>query len=163
MAKILYIAYHDEQWGVPVHDDRHLFESLIPEGTLARLSWLPILKKRRNYTKAFHSFVTDHKNGLLPLKWNQRILTPSLQNAACLISRVSIHQIGKYPTPAIFSPLFKQKFFTVLVPSFPCARWPGSSRAAYGAIFFTSIRSLRAYSATGKSRFYLFDRQTCAE
>ena len=51
----LYIAYHDEEWGVPAHDDRHLFELLL-EGAQAGLSWLTILKKRENYRKAFHSF-----------------------------------------------------------------------------------------------------------
>ena len=52
----LYIAYHDEEWGVPVHDDRLLFEFLVLEGAQAGLSWLTILKKRENYRKAFHSF-----------------------------------------------------------------------------------------------------------
>lgn len=52
----LYIAYHDNEWGVPAYDDRHLFEMLILEGAQAGLSWLTILKKRENYRKAFHSF-----------------------------------------------------------------------------------------------------------
>ena len=52
----LYIAYHDEEWGVPAHDDRHLFEMLLLEGAQAGLSWLTILKKRENYRKAFHAF-----------------------------------------------------------------------------------------------------------
>lgn len=51
-----YIAYHDDEWGVPVHDDRRLFEMLILEGSQAGLSWLTILKKRENYRKALHSF-----------------------------------------------------------------------------------------------------------
>ena len=52
----LYIAYHDDEWGVPVHNDRLLFEFLILEGAQAGLSWLTILKKRENYRKAFHAF-----------------------------------------------------------------------------------------------------------
>jgi DNA-3-methyladenine glycosylase I len=52
----IYIAYHDEEWGVPIHDDRHLFEMLTLEGTQAGLNWLTILKKRENYKKAFHNF-----------------------------------------------------------------------------------------------------------
>ena len=52
----LYVAYHDNEWGIPVHDDRHLFEMLILEGAQAGLSWLTILKKRENYRKAFHDF-----------------------------------------------------------------------------------------------------------
>jgi DNA-3-methyladenine glycosylase I len=51
-----YIAYHDEDWGVPIYDDRLLFEMLILEGAQAGLSWLTILKKRDNYRKAFHGF-----------------------------------------------------------------------------------------------------------
>ena len=46
------ITYHDEEWGVPVHDDRLLFEFLILEGAQAGLSWTTILKKRANYRKA---------------------------------------------------------------------------------------------------------------
>jgi DNA-3-methyladenine glycosylase I len=52
----LYIAYHDLEWGVPVHDDRHLFEMLILEGAQAGLSWSTILKKRANYRAAFENF-----------------------------------------------------------------------------------------------------------
>ena len=52
----LYIRYHDTEWGVPVHDDRALFEFLILEGAQAGLSWLTILKKRENYIRAFDNF-----------------------------------------------------------------------------------------------------------
>ena len=50
------IAYHDQEWGVPVHDDRVLFEFLILEGAQAGLSWITILRKRENYRKAFDGF-----------------------------------------------------------------------------------------------------------
>jgi DNA-3-methyladenine glycosylase I len=50
------ITYHDQEWGVPVHDDRRLFEFLILEGAQAGLSWTTILKKRQNYRKAFDDF-----------------------------------------------------------------------------------------------------------
>jgi DNA-3-methyladenine glycosylase I len=52
----LYIRYHDEEWGVPVHDDRHLFEMLILEGAQAGLSWFTILKRREGYRAAFDHF-----------------------------------------------------------------------------------------------------------
>jgi DNA-3-methyladenine glycosylase I len=52
----LYMAYHDEEWGVPVHDDRVLFEFLILEGAQAGLSWITILKKRENYRRVFNGF-----------------------------------------------------------------------------------------------------------
>ena len=55
----LYLAYHDHQWGVPVHDDRHLFEMLILEGAQAGLSWLTILRKRENYRRAFDLFALE--------------------------------------------------------------------------------------------------------
>src|SRR5258705_8885706 len=52
----LYVRYHDEEWGVPVHDDRLLFEMLNLEGAQAGLSWLTILKKRESYRRAFRNF-----------------------------------------------------------------------------------------------------------
>lgn len=52
----LYIAYHDNEWGVPVHDDRKLFEMLTLEGAQAGLSWLTILRKREGYRSAFAQF-----------------------------------------------------------------------------------------------------------
>ncbi len=52
----LEIAYHDSEWGVPSHDDRHLFEMLILEGAQAGLSWSTILRKRENYRTAFVRF-----------------------------------------------------------------------------------------------------------
>ncbi|MCB0174678.1 MAG: DNA-3-methyladenine glycosylase I [Anaerolineae bacterium] len=52
----LYIAYHDEEWGVPLHDDQRLFEMLILEGAQAGLSWITILRKRENYRLAFDHF-----------------------------------------------------------------------------------------------------------
>jgi DNA-3-methyladenine glycosylase I len=52
----LYVAYHDEEWGVPSHDERHLFEMLVLEGAQAGLSWSTILRKREGYRKAFAGF-----------------------------------------------------------------------------------------------------------
>jgi DNA-3-methyladenine glycosylase I len=51
-----YVAYHDNEWGVPVHDDRVLFEFIILEGAQAGLSWITILRKRENYRKALDGF-----------------------------------------------------------------------------------------------------------
>src|SRR5919108_5942973 len=51
-----YVAYHDEEWGVPSHDDRHLFEMLVLEGAQAGLSWSTILRKREGYQRAFDGF-----------------------------------------------------------------------------------------------------------
>ena len=56
---VLYCNYHDEEWGVPVHNERKLFEMLILEGAQAGLSWRTVLNKRANYKKAFDGF--DYK------------------------------------------------------------------------------------------------------
>ena len=58
-ADPLYVDYHDCEWGVPSHDDCHLFEMLILEGAQAGLSWLTILRKRGNYRRAFDGFDAD--------------------------------------------------------------------------------------------------------
>lgn len=55
-GKELYADYHDNEWGIPAYDDRHLFEMLILEGAQAGLSWETILKRREGYRKAFHQF-----------------------------------------------------------------------------------------------------------
>ena len=55
----LYVKYHDEEWGRPVHDDRLLFEMLCLEGAQAGLSWWTILQKRENYRKAFDGFEAE--------------------------------------------------------------------------------------------------------
>lgn len=52
----LYVAYHDEEWGRPCHDERTLFEFLLLEGAQAGLSWITILRKRENYRRAMHGF-----------------------------------------------------------------------------------------------------------
>lgn len=58
-GKEFYTDYHDHEWGVPVHEDRHLFEMLILEGAQAGLSWETILKRREGYRKAFKNFVPE--------------------------------------------------------------------------------------------------------
>jgi DNA-3-methyladenine glycosylase I len=55
-ADPLYLAYHDEEWGVPSHDERHLFELIVLEGAQAGLSWSTILRKRDGYRRAFAGF-----------------------------------------------------------------------------------------------------------
>ena len=55
----LYIAYHDQEWGVPEYDDRALYEKLILDGFQAGLSWITILRKRENFRRAFDGFVPE--------------------------------------------------------------------------------------------------------
>lgn len=59
----VYIKYHDEEWGVPTHDDQELFEMLVLESFQAGLSWITILKKRENFTKAFDGFDVEKVAG----------------------------------------------------------------------------------------------------
>jgi DNA-3-methyladenine glycosylase I len=59
----LYRAYHDIEWGVPAHDERHLFEMLILEGAQAGLSWITILRKREGYRRAFEGFDPERMAG----------------------------------------------------------------------------------------------------
>lgn len=79
-----YADYHDKEWGIPVHDDRHLFEMLILEGAQAGLSWETILKRRKGYREAFHHFdpakvaaMTDTE--LEALLQNERIIRNRLK------------------------------------------------------------------------------------
>jgi DNA-3-methyladenine glycosylase I len=81
----LYCAYHDQEWGVPNHDDRHLFEMLILEGAQAGLSWSTILNKRENYRRAFDNF--DAKK---IAKYDQSRTKTLLANAGIVRNRLKI-------------------------------------------------------------------------
>jgi len=73
-----YIKYHDEEWGVPVHDDKKLFEFIILEGAQAGLSWLTILKRRPGYKKAFADFDVETVASYTPEKIEQLLLDPGI-------------------------------------------------------------------------------------
>jgi DNA-3-methyladenine glycosylase I len=81
----LYIAYHDEEWGVPVHDDVHLFEMLILEGAQAGLSWFTILKKRENYRRAYEGFRPE-----IVAKFGARKVASLLKDASIVRNRAKI-------------------------------------------------------------------------
>ncbi len=74
----IYIKYHDEQWGVPVHDDKKLFEFIILEGAQAGLSWLTILKRRSGYKKAFAKFDVEKVAGFSPEQIEKCLLDPGI-------------------------------------------------------------------------------------
>lgn len=87
LGEEIYIDYHDNEWGVPVHDDRQLFEMLILEGAQAGLSWITILKKREGYRKAFDNFdakkiVKYSDKKLEKLRENPNIIRNKLKIAA---------------------------------------------------------------------------------
>jgi len=81
----LYVAYHDEEWGVVEHDDRKLFEMLILEGAQAGLSWSTILKKRENYRKALHGFDWERI-----AKYGKRDFDRLMGNAGIVRNRLKI-------------------------------------------------------------------------
>lgn len=74
----LYQAYHDEEWGIPVHDDRLLFEFLVLEGAQAGLSWLTILKKREGYRRAFAEFDPEAVAALAPAAVERLLADPGI-------------------------------------------------------------------------------------
>jgi DNA-3-methyladenine glycosylase I len=74
----LYQDYHDNQWGVPLHDDRELFEMLILEGAQAGLSWITILKKRAHYKKVFHDFDVQKVANMTDKQLEKLLLDPGI-------------------------------------------------------------------------------------
>ena len=85
LTKPDYIAYHDEEWGVPVHDDRKLFEFLILESAQAGLSWYTVLKKRENYRRAFAGFDVN-----LVAAFGEKDVERLVQNAGIIRNRAKI-------------------------------------------------------------------------
>jgi DNA-3-methyladenine glycosylase I len=84
-TKADYVAYHDREWGVPVHDDRLIFEYLILEGAQAGLSWYTVLKKRVNYRVAFDSFDPEKI-----ARYNEDKVKELLANAGIIRNRSKI-------------------------------------------------------------------------
>ncbi|MHA6253106.1 DNA-3-methyladenine glycosylase I [Oceanobacillus sp. CAU 1775] len=84
----VYISYHDEEWGRPVHDDQHLFEMLSLEGAQAGLSWITILKRRENYRKAFDQF-----DAHLISTYNDEKIEELMQNEGIIRNRRKIESV----------------------------------------------------------------------
>lgn len=82
----LYHDYHDKEWGVPVHDDRLIFEFLQLEGAQAGLSWLTVLKKRENYRKAFDNFDPEKVAG-----YDQKKIEELLANPGIIRNRLKVN------------------------------------------------------------------------
>lgn len=78
LSKPDYVVYHDEEWGVPVHDDRRLFEFLTLEAAQAGLSWYTILRKRANYRRAFADFDAEKVARFTPAKIEKLLLDPGI-------------------------------------------------------------------------------------
>lgn len=84
----LYIAYHDNEWGVPVYDDQHLFEMISLEGAQAGLSWITILKRRENYRKAF-----DYFDPTVICTYGEEKIEKLLQNEGIIRNRLKIRSV----------------------------------------------------------------------
>jgi len=96
----LSIAYHDEEWGVPLHDDTGLFEFLILEGAQAGLSWETILRKRDNYRKAFDRFNPNKiakydENKVQTLMLNEGIIRNRLKINSTISNAIAFLQVKK--------------------------------------------------------------------
>ncbi len=74
----LYLRYHDEEWGVPEHDDRRLFEMLILEGAQAGLSWITVLKKREAYRELFEGFYPETVAKITPTRVEELLQNPRI-------------------------------------------------------------------------------------
>jgi DNA-3-methyladenine glycosylase I len=86
----LLVAYHDEEWGVPSRDDRHLFELLVLEGAQAGLSWLTVLRKRDGYRRAFSGFDAERVAGLGPRDVERLLADPGIvRNRAKIESAIA--------------------------------------------------------------------------
>lgn len=83
---LIYIDYHDKEWGRPVHDDKLLFEFLILEGMQAGLSWLTVLKKRENFRQAFDNF-----NPKLIAEYDQKKIDQLLQDKGIIRNKLKIN------------------------------------------------------------------------
>lgn len=84
----LYIEYHDQEWGVPVYDDRKLFEMLCLEGAQAGLSWWTILQKRENYRKAFDQF-----NAEKIIQYTERKIAALLTNEGIVRNKLKVKSV----------------------------------------------------------------------
>ncbi|MBS4172845.1 DNA-3-methyladenine glycosylase I [Bacillus sp. FJAT-49736] len=84
----IYLDYHDHEWGVPVYDDRLLFEFLCLEGAQAGLSWYTILKKRDNYREAF-----DHFDAKKIITYDDKKITELLHNEGIVRNKLKVHSV----------------------------------------------------------------------
>jgi len=86
----LYLNYHDHEWGVPVHDDRKIFEFLLLEGVQAGLSWLTVLRKREAYRLAFNNFDPE-----LISRYGQEKITELMNNEGIIRNKLKIESAVK--------------------------------------------------------------------
>jgi DNA-3-methyladenine glycosylase I len=86
LSKPVYVTYHDQEWGVPIHDDQVMFEFLLLEGAQAGLNWYTVLQKRENYRQAF-----DHFNPQKIAKYGDKQIKALLENSGIIRNKLKIH------------------------------------------------------------------------
>ena len=158
----LSIRYHDEEWGVPLHDDRGLFEFLILEGAQAGLSWDTILRKRENYRAAFDNF-----DAARIAKYNRRKVASLLKNPGIVRNELKIHSAIQNAKVALeikseFGSL--DKYLWQLVGGKPVVNSPRSSKdiPATSALSDAMSKTLkkRGFNFVGSTICYAFMQAT---
>jgi DNA-3-methyladenine glycosylase I len=152
----LSIAYHDQEWGVPLHDDRKLFEFLILEGAQAGLSWEIILKRRDSYRRAFNGF--DPKK---VAKYDEQKLAQLLQDTGIIRNRLKIRSAVQ--NAKAFQAVQKEfgsfdSYVWRFVDSVPRKRRRGESVPAFSAESNAMSKDLkkRGFSFVGSTICYAF-------
>ena len=151
------LRYHDEEWGVPSHDERHLFEMLVLEGAQAGLSWITILRKREGYREAFAGFDPEPVARL-----TARDVERLMKDTGIVRNRMKIEatvaKLGKRmaagPKDQFFNP-FLQKSVDALAPtSVPVAHPLGGCRMAKNAADGVVDEFGRVFDASKADAFY---------
>ena len=152
----LSIAYHDEEWGVPLHDDNRLFEFLILEGAQAGLSWEIILRKRDNYRKAFDRF-----NPAKVAKYDEQKIEALLKNEGIIRNRLKIN--SAVTNAVAFREVQREfgsfdKYVWAFVNGKPLKRKPGEPIAARTEISDSLSKDLlkRGFKFVGSTICYSF-------
>ncbi len=115
----LYIAYHDEDWGVPLHDSRALFELLCLEGAQAGLSWITVLKKREAYRKAFDNF-----DAAKIVRYTPARIEKLMSNAGLVRNRLKIEGVVKNAAAFLAIEDFDAYLWTFVEGKPIVTRWP---------------------------------------
>jgi DNA-3-methyladenine glycosylase I len=149
-AHPLYLAYHDEEWGVPSFDDRHLFEHLVLEGAQAGLSWLTILKRREGYRRAFAGF-----DAARVARFNSRSVERLLADPGIIRNRAKVHSaIGN--AKRFLEVRAEFGTFSRYVWSFVGGKPPAPARYAAWKQIPTESEASRALSSDLKERGFNF-------
>jgi DNA-3-methyladenine glycosylase I len=144
----IYVNYHDTEWGVPVYDDRALWEKLILDGFQAGLSWITILKKRANFVKAFDSFEPS-----VIANYDENKVQSLMQDAGIIRNQLKIR--GTITNARIYLEMMKSESFSTYLWSFVDGKPIVNNLDAMSSIQATSTES-DAMSKSLKKRGFKF-------